>query len=199
MYLETQALLFYILTYAVMVLFLVIEKKFLRQGQQAKSLQETEQDQGTTFIIGLAFVLSWLTLLVTPFVNYFGIGILEPSLFFSLTGLLGMIVGIIIRIIATQTLGHYYTRMLQTNTDQVIIDKGLYRYIRHPGYLGNIILFVAAGIAVNNILATILISIMIISEYVRRIRVEEAMLIERFGSNYTQYAMRTKKLFPYVF
>ena len=46
--------------------------------------------------------------------------------------------GLALRAWSMRALGSYYSRTLRTTSDQVVIESGPYRVIRHPGYFGSI-------------------------------------------------------------
>ena len=181
-----------------MILCLYIERYF-RIGSNAKNLERTEEDKGTTRLIGLIFVLSLIILALAPILEYLSFGILYPEDIFLFLGLSGMIIGVLIRIEAVRELGIYYTSVLKTFEDQNVIQDGMYRYIRHPGYLGNLILFISAAIAVRNFIIIVLILLILIPSYLKRIQSEELMLIKKFGNEYLAYKACTRKLIPLLF
>ncbi len=114
-------------------------------------------------------------------------------------GLVLMLGGLALRYWAARTLGAFYTRTLLVKTDHRIVDNGPYRLIRNPGYLGNLLLFIGAGLAATNWLVVLVIAIALLSSYIYRIRVEEAMLESTFGDEYRAYKARTRKLIPLVY
>jgi protein-S-isoprenylcysteine O-methyltransferase Ste14 len=74
--------------------------------------------------------------------------------------------------------------------------RGIYRYVRHPIYLGIsltiagwLVLWAAPVTTTMAIVATLLI-------FRRRIRIEEAMMLERFGDDYRAYMQQTWRLVP---
>jgi protein-S-isoprenylcysteine O-methyltransferase Ste14 len=52
-----------------------------------------------------------------------------------------MFLGLLLRIWAARTLGEFYTRTLVVGTHQMLVEKGPYRWLRHPGYFGDIVLW----------------------------------------------------------
>ena len=186
------------ITYLIMLLFLFIER-FFRFGEKAKDLKTTETDNGTTRLIGLAFVICMVLLFVTIGLNYLEIGFFSNNLLFMVIGFLGMITGMLIRLFAVRTLGSFYTSTLQTSTDQMLVDKGLYHYVRNPGYLGYIVLFFSTSVALANIIPIIIIPCIIIPVYLRRISSEEKMLSKSFGEVFENYKLKTKRLIPYIY
>jgi protein-S-isoprenylcysteine O-methyltransferase Ste14 len=81
---------------------------------------------------------------------------------------------------------------------QKIVTDGVYRYIRHSLYLGEIIRNVGFAVASCSLYG--LIPILVGNALLLfRIEIEERMLVEEFGSEYKEYMSRTKKLIPHVY
>jgi protein-S-isoprenylcysteine O-methyltransferase Ste14 len=75
----------------------------------------------------------------------------------------------------------------------------MYNFIRHPGYLGGLLIFLGLSTALSNWLSILLKLIPITFGYVYRIYVEERFLVEQFGQKFIDYQKRTKRLIPYIF
>jgi CubicO group peptidase (beta-lactamase class C family) len=74
----------------------------------------------------------------------------------------------------------------------------LYGIVRHPSYLGSLLTFVGLGLALENWLSILVLVILPAAATFYRISVEEKVLIDHFGSAYTDYMSRTKRLVPGV-
>jgi protein-S-isoprenylcysteine O-methyltransferase Ste14 len=171
----------------------------LRKDAVAKSIKTTEHDEGTSRAIQVVFLLSWLLLLLTALPNQFQIGVVEPHLLFTALGIVLAAGGFLIRVVAMRTLGEFFTRTLRIREKHRVISEGIYRRVRHPGYLGTILFFVGSGIATANFITTLLILAAILPTFVRRIAVEERMLTDQLGKDYSEYKAKTWKLIPFVF
>jgi protein-S-isoprenylcysteine O-methyltransferase Ste14 len=183
-----------ILAFVLAVCFFAIEPLF-RQGKEAKSLQRTVSDKGSSTLI---VVLFWVDILLPPLLNFLKIGQLESSGMRWL-GLVLMLLGLVLRFWSMRVLGKYYTRTLRVSDTQVIISQGPYRVIRHPGYLGTIFVWVGFALAIGNWIATIILAILLFGVYGYRIHSEEAMLIDRFGNEYQEYRKQTWRLLPFIY
>jgi protein-S-isoprenylcysteine O-methyltransferase Ste14 len=186
-----------IAAYLLIGVFLVMEGR-LRQGREAKSLDAGEHDRGSTKRIGSAFAGTFIMLILAPILNYLRVAVMS-SIVLGIFGLALMVVGLALRYWASKTLGAFYTRTLLVKTDHHIVDNGPYRLIRNPGYLGDIFLFVGAGLAASNWIVVVVITIVLLTSYIYRIRVEENMLQTKFGEEYRAYQARTWKLIPLVY
>lgn len=107
--------------------------------------------------------------------------------------------GLALRAWGMRTLGGAYTRTLRTTSEQGLVTSGPYRWVRHPGYLGSIAVWVGAALAFHSWLAALLVAALMLLAYGWRIRAEEQMLAEHFGDAYRRYAAGTARLFPGVY
>ncbi len=110
-----------------------------------------------------------------------------------------MLLGLILRLQATRTLGAFFTRTLVAAADQPIIQKGPYRVVRHPGYLGDLLMWIGASMATQNGFAIAFITCVMLLAYAYRIRREETMLRVTLGESYAAYMARTKRLIPFIY
>jgi protein-S-isoprenylcysteine O-methyltransferase Ste14 len=79
------------------------------------------------------------------------------------------------------------------------IESGLYKFIRHPGYLGQLIIFVGISTSISNWLSILVMMIPITLGYLYRIKVEERFMLEQLGEDYLNYQERTKRLIPMIY
>lgn len=187
-----------IIALGIIIIYFSIES-FLRYGKEAKSLKAGEDDKSSTFYLSRVFALNAIILFCGFVLNHYSIAIIFTDSKFAFIGIIIMIIGLAIRITATQTLQSYYTRTLKIQANQKIIDCGLYKYLRHPGYLGVTMLWTGGGLASNNYLVLIFVTLLTLIVYHYRIRSEEMMLIDAFKEDYINYQKRTWKIFPFIY
>ena len=97
-------------------------------------------------------------------------------------------------------LGKYFTRTLKTAESQPVIDAGPYSIVRHPGYLGNLIVFLGYTILMTqSVSALLVISVVYAIIWRSRIANEERMLVRELGLPYERYMRRTWRLIPFVY
>jgi len=125
--------------------------------------------------------------------------------FITLLGFISLIFGIILRKLAIQKLGVHFSYSLETESletereHQPIIADGIYKYIRHPSYLGIFLIILSFSIIYIN-LPGFLIEILFLWLYIsRRISLEEKMMINTFGDIYRRYMRGTKKMIPFLY
>ena len=139
-----------------------------------------------------------MILILGVVLNNFNIGNLNKNIF-GWIGILISILGFVIRLIALLYLGKFYTRTVRIIDNHKVISNGIYRHIRHPGYLGVILTFVGAAITIFNIYSMIYIIIIMPISYVYRINVEEQMLRDHFGKEYLRYMSKSWRLLPFIY
>ena len=93
------------------------------------------------------------------------------------------------------TLGKHWSTNLQVREEHRLVTSGPYRWVRHPMYT---VLF-TYFIGLTLLSATWLIAALTVSSILvlyRRISIEELMMQEQFGDEYTAYIARTGRLLP---
>jgi protein-S-isoprenylcysteine O-methyltransferase Ste14 len=183
-----------VFTYVLAGSFFVIEPA-LRQGATAKSLETTDSDNGSSTLIVALF---GIVVILPPLLNFFHVGHIAFSVVTWL-GVLIMLIGLGLRIWSMRVLGEYYSRTLRVTEAQVIVTKGPYRVVRHPGYLGTICVWIGFGLGNSNWIATVTVALLLFGVYGYRIRSEEVMLIDTFGEQYQAYRQRTWRLLPFIY
>jgi protein-S-isoprenylcysteine O-methyltransferase len=166
----------------------------LRDGDEARSWRADVHDRSSTRLIVATYVVAF----VAPL--FLGDGALGAVTADSLVAWIGIALGAIglgARIWSMRVLGRDYTRSLRTRSEQPVVDRGPYRIIRHPGYLGSILVWSGSRLALNWIVAA-LTAIVLVAVYCYRISAEERMLDGHFGDAYASYKAHTWRLLPFV-
>jgi protein-S-isoprenylcysteine O-methyltransferase len=186
---------FFLAGYLLVAVFMVLERS-LRTTAGAKTLSRGSSDRGSTMLVGAAFGAGLLLPLFVEAVGValFSVGLLEGSIAVAV-----MVAGIGLRVWSARTLGRYYTRTLLTTGGQRVITTGPYARIRHPGYLGDILLWAGFGVLSGSWALALLFPFMFAAAYAYRIGVEEKMLLEGLGEDYAEYRKRTARLIPHVY
>lgn len=143
-------------------------------------------------------VLSLGIVIIGPFCDNRELFIIKGPESIRLTGLILYICGFSLMHFSESYLGRQFSVEVTIQEDHTLITDGLFRYIRHPRYLG-IIVF-AAGIALifRSWLALIL-WIFIIIVLLWRISDEEKLLLQEFSETWTDYTKKTWRLLPFVY
>jgi protein-S-isoprenylcysteine O-methyltransferase Ste14 len=104
-------------------------------------------------------------------------------------------IGIILLIISGYMAGTGLRTVFGSNTQQGVIRKGVFRFVRHPIYLSEIILYVGLLIIhISLAAAGILVIAIFFLHYISRY--EEKLLLVRFPDEYKQYMKEVPMWFP---
>lgn len=106
--------------------------------------------------------------------------------------------GLLLRWWSFLTLGRYFTVVLQTSSDQVVVDRGPYRLLRHPSYTGLLLAFLGVGIMLGNWVAALASVALVLVALVHRIRIEERALVAALGDRYRTFADGRARLVPFL-
>jgi protein-S-isoprenylcysteine O-methyltransferase Ste14 len=174
--------------------FLEFIQLFIIPSVRRRKAIKKERKSTIILILGIALNVFFIEFLAF-YTYYSGIGYLGNTLYIGL-GL--VILGIIIRQYSIYILGKYFSPHVEIQKEHKLIEKGLYKYIRHPSYLGSILSLTGLSIAFESLLSLIFSLILSSIFYGYRINVEEKELIKIFGNGYLNYIKRTKKLIPFL-
>jgi protein-S-isoprenylcysteine O-methyltransferase len=177
--------------YILFAAFMVLES-LARQGAAAKDATAGKEDRGTTRMLGTAYGMG--VLLVPIAAGLRASRALPPVL-----GPLVMLAAIGLRMWAAMTLGRFYTRTLRTARDQIVVRDGPYRFVRHPGYLGTLLMWTGFGFSTRDWLIGAVCGVGMWLLYRHRINAEENMLLEQLGDAYREYMRETPGLLPVQF
>lgn len=104
------------------------------------------------------------------------------------TGIALMWIGIALRQWAMWVLGPFFTVVVRVSDRQTVVDRGPYRWVRHPSYSGLLLTLVGLGMTFENWLSMLSLAVLPILGLVVRIRVEERALLAVLGEPYRTYA-----------
>jgi len=163
----------------------------------------TRRGGGKTFDRGSMAIL-WVTI-VASITAAEWIGAVSPHNMFGgapwlkIASVLILIASLIIRWTAILSLGKAFSANVAIRDSQTVYRSGLYRFVRHPSYSGLLLAFLAIGLHERNWLAAAVAVIPPNAALLYRIHVEEAALLQAFGSEYRAYSNTTKRLIPGIY
>jgi protein-S-isoprenylcysteine O-methyltransferase len=177
--------------YAGIAGFFVVEVS-TRQRGAASSLNASRDDAGTTRMIIAANVTAGA---VAPLVR-----LIKPPRLPSAAGPLGVgleAAGLGLRAWSMRTLGRSYSRTLRVESAQHLVENGPYRFVRHPGYAGSLLIWTGFALTTRSLAVVEVVCGLLGLAYHRRVAAEEALL-RRQLAGYAEYTRRTKRLIPFV-
>jgi protein-S-isoprenylcysteine O-methyltransferase len=177
--------------YAGVLGFLVLEGSSRQRGA-ASSLNASRDDRGTTRMIVAAYATAAVA---APLVR-----LMRPPQLPRAVAPVGLgleVAGLGLRAWSMRTLGGSYTRTLRVGSVQQVVDRGPYRFVRHPGYAGSLMIWTGFALTSRSLRVVEVVGGLLSVAYHRRVGAEEALL-RRELRGYDAYSKRTKRLVPFV-
>lgn len=103
--------------------------------------------------------------------------------------------GGVLRIWPVFVLGRRFSGLVAIQEGHALVTTGIYGVIRHPSYLGMIIMALGWALAFRSGVGVVL-TAALVWPLLARIRAEEALLRDHFGAPYDAYCARTARLVP---
>jgi protein-S-isoprenylcysteine O-methyltransferase Ste14 len=163
-----------------------------RQRGAASSLAASRDDRGSTRMIVAAYATAAV---VAPAVRMLRRPQLPPAA--APLGLGLEVAGLGLRAWSMRTLGSSYSRTLRVQSAQQLVDRGPYRFVRHPGYAGSLMIWTGFALTSRSFPVVEVVGGLLGLAYHRRVGAEEALL-HRELPGYVAYSKRTKRLIPFV-
>ena len=164
----------------------------MRSGSSAENSKDKKSLSYLWIVIGFSIFLSIFIAKAISFPFY-------SNPVFQIIGLAFLMLGVIFRLVVVYNLGKYFTVDVTIVKDHKLITDGFYKYIRHPSYTFSLLTFVGLALVLDNYTSAIILLIPVFLMFFYRIKIEEKVLTEQFGIEYTDYMKRTKKLIPFIY
>jgi protein-S-isoprenylcysteine O-methyltransferase Ste14 len=124
--------------------------------------------------------------------------ILPDALMVKLIGLAFECAGVTLAIWARRILGRNWSGEITIKKDHELIRSGPYRSVRHPIYSGLLLMYTGTATVSGQTHALIGLLLAIIA-YLRKTRMEEANLVNAFGTRYGDYREETWAIIPGIY
>lgn len=109
-----------------------------------------------------------------------------------------LIGGSLLRRHCFRILGKFFSGSVVVQSDHTVIDRGAYRWVRHPSYTAGMMMFAGIGVAQGNWISVAVLTLLPASAYAYRVRVEERALLESLGEPYRAFMQTRKRFVPFV-
>ena len=107
-------------------------------------------------------------------------------------------VGISLLSISHHHLGKSFHSLMVSKENQVLVETGPYRWIRHPIYMAFLMNYLGGGLLSSNLVLTAVpITMYAVLVAIRMVK-EEKVMEEKFGQKYIEYEGRTGRLLPRI-
>jgi protein-S-isoprenylcysteine O-methyltransferase len=190
---------------AVILLVLYAIQAEIRFGERARSRQAGASDRNSTRALSVCAVVPVIGFVLAMKANspsfsfvpgWFRGAVLPGGPVIEWVGIVLGGSGIVLRLWAVLTLRERYSRTLLIQQEHSIERGGPYRWVRHPGYLGSLLVFNGFALASGNWIVLFASLAATLSAYAYRIRVEDEMLVAALGDPYAQYRREVGALVP---
>ncbi|MFI1912989.1 methyltransferase family protein [Nocardia sp. NPDC020380] len=172
----------------------------LRVRDRLRGNGSTAGDGRTRLTITLLIAASMIVAIVVAVVLPADSALRFPgsSLVWAVLGILLMVGGLVLRVWSIAVLGKSFRTTVEVDADQTVVNSGPYRWVRHPSYSGMLLLTIGYGIASDNWISLLVTIVLPAAALLRRIGLEEEVLVETLGQPYEEYRIGTKRLVPGV-
>src|ERR1700744_1871274 len=159
------------------LLFFVTELSLLLFRRSKQSTAKNKRDRRSLLIL---WVVIAGCLSLGPWAAVYGVWTFDGALI----GIIIYITGFIIRWIAVYQLGKMFTVDVAIANEHTLKTNGSYKVVRHPSYLGLILIIAGLGLCLNSWLSFIIMLVPTFIAISYRITIEEKALTEEFGDQY---------------
>lgn len=142
-------------------------------------------------------VLSLLVVLVGPYCDRRNIAVIEGQLL-RYVGLLAFTAGFLTLHWAETALGKQFSVQVAIQDGHQLVTTGPYRFLRHPRYLAILALTAGIGLVFRSWMSLTLVAALT-AVLLWRIRDEEALLCQQFGSAWASYVSKSWRLVPFIY
>jgi protein-S-isoprenylcysteine O-methyltransferase Ste14 len=156
--------------------------------------QKIPSIRGAGLMISLSFYATILISTLAVFYPHPAFLVLWNNELIRVAGVVLAVLGISIFVAAKVQLGRNYTPCFRSFGPIEVVAKGIYRFVRHPIYVGNSLIFFGAFLSSGSLwIGSFAVSLLAI--YIRTARIEEVFLSGEF-EEYRRYTERTGGFFP---
>lgn len=172
--------------------------------KRSRSKTGTKQDRSTLSVLWLVIIVSIAAGMYVASSGSLRAGVvglfdLPRENWISVFAVVLFAGGLIFRWWAIVILGRFFTVDVTIEKDHELVERGPFRYVRHPSYTGVLFAFVGWALTLGNWVAIFVVMVPIFIAFVRRMNVEEEALRGALGERYREYMGRTKRLVPFIY
>lgn len=139
-------------------------------------------------------LIVWGSIFISFLARALHMGVFENNLQYLGLGLTGL--GIAFREWAVLSLGRFFTVTVTIEADHSLVQRGPYRWLRHPAYTGSILSLVGFPLALGTWAGGVLVLVLSLVGFLYRVRIEEQALLDALGDEYRDYMEHTWRFFP---
>jgi len=186
---------YFLLFWAVYVWVFIPEFRIVYRSQRAPIPAE---DRGSLRIIMLCFNLGILAAFLVSFIVP-GAALPGNRTAWFFAGIVTLICGSLLRRHCFRMLDKFFTGAVTVQSGQRVIDRGAYRWVRHPSYSAALLIVLGITFALGNWLGVLVALLPAFVGYSYRARVEEQALLDSLGSEYAVFRASRKRFIPFIY
>jgi protein-S-isoprenylcysteine O-methyltransferase Ste14 len=163
----------------------------------ASSVKPAAERQTWSSRLARSPALLGFLLMIVAGVHPFGMVMIGQSALSASLGVAVCALGLFVSIWSRKTLGSNWSQDVELKHGHELVERGPYRYVRHPIYTG--ILLMALGTAIaSGLLIEFLAFLCILVGFYIKLKQEETLLLTHFPDEYPAYKARVKAIVPFV-
>ncbi len=122
------------------------------------------------------------------------------SKFFTvrIVGLIMFVVFSWLQVVAYKSLKNSYAQEVVIMKDHKLITNGIYKFIRHPQYLSQLLSDLGVGLALLSYIVVPVVVLIELPLFIMRAVLEDKLLQKYFGEEYSAYKKRSGFIIPFV-
>ena len=176
----------------------VFVPEFRIVARASRSLPDAPEDRGSLRVVLLGSSVAMLAAFTLAFVAPRATLPGDRTVWFFV-GVLTLVAGSLLRRHCFRILGAFFTGAVTIQDGHRVVDRGAYRWVRHPSYSAALIIYLGIALALDNWISVVVSFIVALPAYGYRARVEEKALLSALGEPYAQFMATRKRFLPFIF
>lgn len=176
----------------VVIIYWFHKEHFWGPGAGGAMLKE-ERDDRSFWLIAIGMIAAFF---LPPIEFLFLPEVLPRTEWLQVSGWTLIILGSALFIWARRTLGKFYSGHVSVVAGQPLVQSGPYRFIRHPAYAGYILIALGLAVGYSSLAGLTAVLFLLLPAIIYRLRVEDKLLAEHFGVQFSEYATQVARLLP---
>jgi len=181
--------------FAALVIQMIIRAPLNRKRRQEKMSERRVSGQ-EIFILLLLLLGGFIMPIIYATTNWLDFADYNVPTWASWLGVLILAAGLFIFWRAHADLGLNWSPSLEIREKHELITHGIYGIIRHPMYASQWLVAIAQPLLLHNWIAGFLNLLVFIPFYFLRVKAEEQMMLDSFGTQYQEYRKTTGAVLP---
>ena len=164
----------------------------------ARSIKSAAEQQNIAARLARMPVWVGFVLFVAAWVHPFGPVAIRRTVLSDSVGVSICVLGLVVAIWSRKVLGAEWSRDVELKQGHKLVERGPYRFMRHPIYTGHLLMGLGTAIASGSLVAFAGLASFVGGFWIK-LNQEERLLLRGFPDEYPAYKERVKALIPYLF